>query len=102
MDVRNLNAQELEEFLYDYTISLDSLDEIIEPYNDLIARASADHEKYYQRKINDFEEWKQYEKNQNLYNLENNEIYDLEKNVIVHKSSLPYYLVFSALLLAFF
>ena len=46
MDVRNLNAQELEEFLYDYTISLDSLDEIIEPYNDLIARASADHEKY--------------------------------------------------------
>ncbi|MGW7996245.1 DUF2273 domain-containing protein [Staphylococcus xylosus] len=79
MDVRNLNAQELEEFLYDYTISLDSLDEIIEPYNDLIARASADHEKYYQRKINDFEEWKQYEKNQNLYNLENNEIYDLEK-----------------------
>ncbi|SCT42901.1 hypothetical protein [Staphylococcus caeli] len=79
MDIRNLHTQELEDFLYSYTIALHNFNEINAPYSELIEQASADYEKYYQKKINDFEEWKQSKKSQNLYDVKNNKIPVLEK-----------------------
>ena len=88
---RNLHTRELEDFLYNYTIALHNFEEINAPYSELIEQANTDREKYYQKKITDFEEWKQSKNSQNLYDVENNKIPVLEKNVTVCKRSLLYY-----------
>ncbi len=79
MDIRNLHTRELEDFLYNYTIALHNFEEINAPYSELIEQANTDREKYYQKKITDFEEWKQSKNSQNLYDVENNKIPVLEK-----------------------
>lgn len=79
MDIRNLHTRELEGFLYNYTIALHNFEEINAPYSELIEQANTDREKYYQKKITDFEEWKQSKNSQNLYDVKNNKIPVLEK-----------------------
>lgn len=79
MDVRNLNTQDLENFLYEYSVSLDSYNKIVESYNELIDQAHSDYQKYYQKENNNFEKWKNHKVNQNLNDVKFNEIPHLKK-----------------------
>lgn len=91
LDIRKLNSLELEQFLNEYIYSLIGFYKIKEPYENLIANAKKDHEIYYKKKLEEFEDWKYNAGKQNLHKFENNERLQLiEKR---DKKSIPKFLL---------